>query len=401
MSRRRVLSFVIMAVGCSGAAKHHIYKSGYSADTCEANHFPYSYWTSADNPENGAALVGSAFAQRHIWEHQHPADCKAARFLIYIPVKNGIGSNYHTMGQALASAMTLDRVMLLMQDSEHPYYDELYCTKIFPQARPSFHDCFFEPISNCTLSDAETALNTSNIDYTHLTDVSKLNAVSPWPEDRVVKLLYYPSPRNLLPPIFKDFLETSSVDPSKTRYWWRAQSVSFLVRPNAMTLAELHIRKAKFFRKSIQPGTIALHIRRGDKSQEYPPTGDRFYIKGAESALFLDRKLKRNLFLLTDDPRSVVFFNDLANWNVSYATIPRSDQSISTAERATRHGKANEIFFSLLDLDLALQCDAWVGTLTSNWSRLIDELRSTVRCKANGIYWDAEQGNPPRNLEWK
>ena len=28
---------------------------------------------------------------------------------------------------------------------------------------------------------------------------------------------------------------------------------------------------------------------------------------------------------------------------------------------------ANEMVDSLLNLDLALRCDAWVGTLTSNW----------------------------------
>jgi hypothetical protein len=41
---------------------------------------------------------------------------------------------------------------------------------------------------------------------------------------------------------------------------------------------------------------------------------------------------------------------------------------------------------SLFNLLLALRADAWVGTLTSNWCRLIDELRSTVAAKAAGPY---------------
>jgi hypothetical protein len=58
---------------------------------------------------------------------------------------------------------------------------------------------------------------------------------------------------------------------------------------------------------------------------------------------------------------------------------------------------AEEVLNSLMNLDLALDCDAWVGTLSSNWCRLIDELRSTSRCKANGIYRDAAQPYPPTN----
>lgn len=55
---------------------------------------------------------------------------------------------------------------------------------------------------------------------------------------------------------------------------------------------------------------------------------------------------------------------------------------------------------SLLHLDLALQCDSFVGTLSSNWCRLIDELRSTVRCKAHVPYLDAQQDSLPYDVDW-
>ena len=32
----------------------------------------------------------------------------------------------------------------------------------------------------------------------------------------------------------------------------------------------------------------------------------------------------------------------------------------------------------LLNLEYAIKCDAYVGTLASNWCRLVDELRATV-----------------------
>ena len=64
-------------------------------------------------------------------------------------------------------------------------------------------------------------------------------------------------------------------------------------------------------------------------------------------------------------------------------------------------GPSNEFLWSLLNLQLALEADAWVGTLTSNWCRLIDELRSTVRCKAEFPYADAQLDKPPYNLGWR
>jgi hypothetical protein len=59
---------------------------------------------------------------------------------------------------------------------------------------------------------------------------------------------------------------------------------------------------------------------------------------------------------------------------------------------------ADEVLNRMMNLDLALDCDAWVTTLSSNRGRLIEELRSTSRCKANGIYRDAEQSHPPTNF---
>jgi hypothetical protein len=41
-----------------------------------------------------------------------------------------------------------------------------------------------------------------------------------------------------------------------------------------------------------------------------------------------------------------------------------------------------------------VSCDAWIGTMTSNWCRLIDELRSTVGCAADAAYVDAAQVYP-------
>jgi hypothetical protein len=53
-----------------------------------------------------------------------------------------------------------------------------------------------------------------------------------------------------------------------------------------------------------------------------------------------------------------------------------------------------EYLRSLMNLDLSLQCDGFVGSFFSNWQRVIDEMRVTVRCKANAVYMDAHYKTP-------
>jgi hypothetical protein len=74
-----------------------------------------------------------------------------------------------------------------------------------------------------------------------------------------------------------------------------------------------------------------------------------------------------------------------------------------------QHGYHEELLDGLLNLDLALQCDGFVSSFSSNWARLIEELRSTVRCKAGSAYVDVDpmlslnstplQGNWPYSLQ--
>lgn len=69
-----------------------------------------------------------------------------------------------------------------------------------------------------------------------------------------------------------------------------------------------------------------------------------------------------------------------------------------SAQYANDIGPTREALNSFLNLRLALECEAWVATLSSNWGRLIDELRNTVSCGANHIYLDAQQHDPPDDL---
>jgi len=76
--------------------------------------------------------------------------------------------------------------------------------------------------------------------------------------------------------------------------------------------------------------------------------------------------------------------------------IPYKDQGASNIHEMLKIGPAQDFLNAMTAMDLALECDGFVGTFYSNWNRLIDELRSTVRCKAEAAYVDV---NPDFSVE--
>lgn len=392
-----LVSVDVRGIAGSSDGHHHIYKAGMSSTACSPENFHPSYWATE---RNGSALVGTAFAQRLIWSHQHPSSCKDAKYLIYFPAHHGIGSNVHLMGQSLAIAMALDRVLLVAEDINHPYYDAEYCTHT-----KTYHDCYFEPISYCNLTDAAKSLGLDFLDDSKLPDITGVN--NERPKELVVAMRRIPGDRLTVPPILQTFLNMSPVDPSKHFYWWRAQSASFLLRPNKRTSEEMRRHRLLIFpREKILKGTISCHIRRGDKWKEFANTGDAAYVHALKQlrvqAEHRGIELNKEIFLSTEDPGAITYFENLKDWTTYYTIVPRKpDRNRDNQDYAREFGPAREMINSLINLDLALQCDAWVGTLTSNWCRLIDELRSTLRCKANALYIDAAQQLSTANLDWR
>ena len=219
----------------------------------------------------------------------------------------------------------------------------------------------------------------------------------------VVALDCFAGEQRAVPEVFADFLAASALEPGKAFYWWRAQASAFLVRPNDRTLAEVERRKAAVFPPvRVAPHSISVHVRRGDKWVESAATEDFAYLTAAEAVHFAGagaHGLRRSIFLSTEDPGAIAFFQALPAWNTSFAEVPRKpDATKSTLAYTAEIGPGNEMLNSLINLDLALQCDAFIGTLSSSWCRLIDELRSTVRCKADKLYLDAQQAYPPSDL---
>ena len=140
-----------------------------------------------------------------------------------------------------------------------------------------------------------------------------------------------------------------------------------------------------------------MHVRHGDKSIEMPLVPTEKYIEAAEHAVKMVSPLgySRAAFISTEDPLAIEVAQNMSRdtadpylrtWAFLWLDIPRenSNGDLQLEHLGMPRGQLARRFF--LNLLLALECDAWVGTGYSNWNRLIDELRCIWVAKCQNIF---------------
>lgn len=337
---------------------------------------------------DGRVLPLTLQAQWAIYKHQHPADCKSAKYLVYEAVQSGIGSVLHVETLALRAA--LDSGRILVEAPGHFLTSHPWCG-----ANTTPDSCYFLPLSNCTLTDSELAGAERSHDLGNRLKARDLSLprVVRGNYDSLVWAFRAPAPA-----MFEAALnKTVMPHPENDVTWWRAQGVAYLLRPNERAAQELRLRlRDKLRVEAPPPGCVSLYIRHGDKHVESKVYEDPEYEEAVKKLLGVDRSLSRHVFLSTEDPATVTYFTNASRkWLTSWVDMPRKpDRNTPNLVYMAQHGYAEEMLDSLLNLDLALQCDGFVGTFASNWGRLIDEMRSTVRCKAHKVFWDVGRDSP-------
>ncbi|KAG2486274.1 hypothetical protein HYH03_015098 [Edaphochlamys debaryana] len=213
--------------------------------------------------------------------------------------------------------------------------------------------------------------------------------------------------RDKAPKRFVERLSKTPMQSSKHYYWWRAQSVAYMLRPNARIREELEKRrKLTAANPQPAPGCISIHVRHGDKGVEAETFEDKVYDITAAKVRALDpARFTDQLWLSTEDPATVEYFVNHTGsattgtgikWRTGYtAGVPRKpDRSKPNLQYMQEIGYFEEVMNALLNLDMACECSAFVGSIYSNWVRLIDEFRSTLRCKADAPFADVKYQDP-------
>ncbi|KAG0555792.1 hypothetical protein KC19_11G003200 [Ceratodon purpureus] len=375
-------------------------------ENCDTRLFPQGHWNRVArgthiirwNSTGHHMRYGTIAVQHAIWRHQHPKSCKRKKFLVYKASGNGngIGSMLHKATILLQAALDLDRILVFYPQRHGQWLDGPFCV-----GARTLDSCYFEPISSCSI---RTAMGRRTWENTAWLDAITYGRNS----ERTLKDDCFTFGAIFLfrstPFMFHELLAQGNISIA-SYYWWRAQGVAYLVRPNARTMRELEYRRWEVFQnETIEEGTLSVHVRRGDKGKESTLAPDEVYLATAD-AVVRDNpdSVKRSIFLSTEDASTVQFFSALSNWTVRWTNVRRQsrDYNGGTTGFAQLVGWNEEFLNSLLSLQLALECNAWVGMISSNWNRLIDELRSTIRCKSDRPYVDVFVGSNIKDYDWR
>lgn len=340
-------------------------------------------------------LIGTVKAQKLIHQSQHPASTCSASSTRYLIVHqgrymtgHGIGSLIHSLASSLALAIASNRILLYDPGDGLMFAtDQSATSEPFKCRETTSFECFFRPISNCTYFDAMSQ------------QTSKLEFLLP------SKALEY-NPSRVLITTGEAFKKVPSVimsaligseDLVEDKWaWWKAQAVAYLMRPNEKTLIELRRRRGQVFGVHTLPtrGTVSTHVRHGDKGLEMKLVSMKDYLTTADMLLkIIDKREgldhRPAVFVSTEDPAAIDTareWTDQNNWDLYYTDIRRVNLPLTGLVQ--EFGGVNEMLNSLLNLQIAVECDYWVCTLSSNWCGLIDELRSISGGKAHHPYVD-------------
>lgn len=299
---------------------------------------------------NHTVVYGLEYALDEIWKHQHPSDCSTAKFMIASPHNGGFGSVLHVYGAVLGVAMNLGRVLLpypLENDAwqfETPHcqvqIDDHNATTTFTTTKNNNNntsndrttgnsykqnfECYYEPWSSCTIYDAlgPDALNilqSGNLPQFQLSykvvryfddEEFVRNIKNDTDSDRVIVGIHNEQYSHTPPPL--SLLKMLSCGPTPSHhwyYWWRAISVTYLMRLNPHTRHWL-LQQSQAFSHAINDETdlyTAIYVRRGDKDIE-------MHMVAIEEYLHATRSLWKD-YLLSDNQLITSYYYSLHGTN--------------------------------------------------------------------------------------
>eukprot|EP00959_Pyramimonas_sp_CCMP1952_P073166 1529465-Pyramimonas_sp.AAC.1 len=174
------------------------------------------------------------------------------------------------------------------------------------------------------------------------------------------------------------------------------QATAYVTRLQNTTLAAIRaLQLTAFDNRTIEPGTVSMHLRFGDKIRESNTTSEERYLTLVNSftanfsAFFVSTEDQLALDRVRHSLNRPVWFVNVSR------TATRGASGLTLTEIARNSNPSNMFVDAWLNMLMAIQCDAYIGTLSSSWNRMLDSLRSTVGCKAQAPYYD-----PTSRLQW-
>ncbi|CAF2780806.1 unnamed protein product [Rotaria sp. Silwood2] len=290
---------------------------------------------------NEYSIQNTLQAQKWLYEHQNPIDCTNKRFaILHNYALSGFGSTVHQIAWAFGAAIADNRIAVYQVPGNWLYGA---CNSGTP-------DCFFLPITNCSIP--------SKVDGNQTIELN-------------TNIGYWSKP--IRPSIFQN----------RTFNWYRVQLLFYLMGYKPETLAHAQNTIARYFKPpsiDLHHPYIAVYVRRSDKvlnkemSQAY--TLKQYF------DLFDADARRANISTIYINSEDEQVFNEFVQINkekqgyykLLNITVQRNVVFASLIGM-TREQCGKIMLEFLSDLFIEVNADLHVGTLTSNWCRLVDEIR--------------------------
>ena len=299
------------------------------------------------------------WAQHLIHQHQHPVQC--TKVMVTEGWTWGMGSEMHVVGSHLAQAMEEGYVLTWGTTSCSRWVNRSICALGC--------ECIYQRLTHCPVTPTAHSIGGMGA-------------------------------RTLVPSVFASRLKQQypSMTNNQILYWWRAQSVAYLMRLQPAYMAEVQrMRKDTTMHYNtpypMPSGTINIHIRGGDKYKEMTlvpaQTFVQHYLNMIDKAPF---SYSRHVFLSSDDGAAIEHCKQALEQKkhiVMYTHMERMAGGHDIEKVGAFHKNLTQVVVqNLLQLFMALEADAWIGTRESNWPRLIDELRCVWVGKCERVFND-------------
>jgi hypothetical protein len=312
-----------------------------------------------------------------IYDHQNPRDCSKANFLILTSEwHSGLGSNIHVKAWMLLVAIMTKRVLVDSPGIKWNMTNPANCAQ-------QDWTCYFAPVSRCGLPGEWDESKTPEF------------AMEDWTNERTnkyIRTIAHPQPLNGALIMGQSSVNIkgfggSSTFNNKSNSWWMTHATNYLIRPNKQTLDIACWYWSCMPRKFVpstsqrtQP-TASIFVRSGDKWKESNLRTAQEHFDALERFVQSNPDLKPSMvYFGTDD---ALVLSDVARqyshkYNLTWIGVHRDTKGLTFEETMTRaHSPKIEwqVLVSLSDVYISSLANIFVGTLSSNWCRLADELR--------------------------
>lgn len=311
----------------------------------------------------------------HLMEYQFPENCSAPdlRFLICDNQKTrgtGFGCQLHHFVTCLVTGWLTNRTVVLDFRSGWTYKG-IECDK------DTFWECYFQPISKCTLKDT---ISENKADWSDKTMYDRNYKTLILQHRRSLDFVKHWVPEDLLT-VVKNFH-------SNPQLFFIGHLDKFMLRMNTrVEEGYIQFKKNLFGSQNLIRPILGVHARGDDSSKE-------------RSIIYLDEMMEHaprgytHVYLATDDEKNLNIAKKLTNY-----TFHLGYSNALDFKSRYQQGSVERLVF---DMNLLSECDHFLGSDGSHISRTAYELMQTrhidatergwsihtiLKDKKNGFFW--------------